>query len=51
MGQPGDRVHGYPGKTEFADVFLVSNAAALMQAGYGLQFTTISEARKKRPYG
>ena len=32
------------GKTEFADVLLASNTAVLKQAGYGLQFTTISEA-------
>ena len=32
------------GKTEFADVLLVSNTAVLKQASYGLQFTTISEA-------
>ena len=32
------------GNAEFADVFLVSNAVVLKQAGYGLQFTTISEA-------
>ena len=32
------------GRTEFADVLLVSNTAVLKQVGYGLQFTTISEA-------
>ena len=37
-----------PGRTcsraKFAEVLLVENAAILKQAGYGLQFTTISEA-------
>ena len=31
-------------RAELAGVLLVSNAAVLKQAGYGLQFTNISEA-------
>ena len=33
-----------PGRADFADVILVSNAAVQKQATYGLQFTNISEA-------
>ena len=33
------------GSTEFADVSLVPNTSVLKQAGCGLQFTTISDAR------
>ena len=41
---PGIACMATRGRAEISDVLLVSNAAVLKQAGYGLQFTTISEA-------
>ena len=41
---PGVECMATRGRAEFSDVFLVSNAAVLKQAGYGLQFTNTSEA-------
>ena len=41
---PGTACMAARGRTEFVDVLLVSNTAALKQVSYSLQFTTISEA-------
>ena len=41
---PGVACMAARGKSEFANVLLVSNTAVLKQAGYGPQFPTIPEA-------
>ena len=41
---PGFACMATRGRAEFADVLLVSNAAVMKQASYGLQFTTITVA-------